>query len=119
MKPLVTYRAVVFFAFLSSAVCGLRGQTAAAPNSALTMWYSEPAEKWTDALPLGNGRVAAIVFGGVQREHLQLNEDTLTSGEPPADLRSLDITKDFDQVTAMIRAGKNAEADAYVTKHWL
>jgi alpha-L-fucosidase 2 len=86
---------------------------------ALTLWYDRPSEKWTDALPLGNGRLAAMVFGGTEREHLQLNEDTLVSGEPPADLRSIDITKDFDLVTGLIKAGKNAEADTYVTKHWL
>jgi alpha-L-fucosidase 2 len=85
----------------------------------LTLWYDQPSEKWTDALPLGNGRLAAMVFGGVEREHLALNEDTLTSGEPPADLRSIDITKDLAHVTGLIKAGKNAEADAYVTKTWL
>src|SRR4051812_14512602 len=94
----------------------LAGATQAAD---LTLWYDRPAEKWTDALPIGNGRLAAMVYGGAERERLQLNEDTLYSGEPPADLRTLDITKDFDQVTGLLRAGKNSEADAYVTKHWL
>ena len=93
------------------------GSSAAADPLALR--YDRPSEKWTDALPLGNGRLAAMVFGGIEREHLQLNEDTLTSGEPPADLRSLDITKDFDHVTGLIKAGKNSEADTYVTKNWL
>jgi len=83
------------------------------------LWYDKPSEKWTDALPIGNGRLAAMVYGGPLREHLQLNEDTLTSGEPPADLRSLDITTDFDHVIALINAGKNSEADTYVTKNWL
>jgi len=83
------------------------------------LWYDKPSEKWTDALPIGNGRLAAMVYGGPLREHLQLNEDTLTSGEPPADLRSLDITTDFDHVIALIKAGKNSEADTYVTKNWL
>ena len=93
--------------------------TFAAPGDPLTLWYDQPSEKWTDALPIGNGRLAAMVYGGPGREHLQLNEDTLTSGEPPADLRSLDITKNFDHVTALIKAGKNSEADTYVTKNWL
>ena len=91
----------------------------AAPGDPLTLWYDQPSEKWTDALPLGNGRLAAMVYGGPLREHLQLNEDTLTSGEPPADLRSLDLTKDFDHVTTLIKAGKNSEADTYVSKNWL
>ena len=101
------------------ALSGLRLVSAADTSAPLALWYDQPAEKWTDALPLGNGRLAAMVFGGTDREHLALNEDTLVSGEPPADLRSLDITKDFDHVTGLIKAGKNSEADAYVTRHWL
>jgi len=92
---------------------------AADSASPLLMWYDQPAQKWTDALPLGNGRLGAMVFGGVEREHLSLNEDTLVSGEPPADLRSLDITKDFAHVTSLLKAGRNPEADTYITKHWL
>src|SRR3954464_15165290 len=95
------------------------GAQAAEPTGALTLWHNRPSEKWTDALPIGNGRMAAMVYGGVDHERIPLNEDTLYSGEPPADLRSLDITKDFDQVRALIAAGRNAEADEYVTKHWL
>ena len=107
-----------------SAACfvllAVRLLAAAQPGTpGLTLWYDQPARQWEDALPLGNGRLAAMVFGGVHQEKFSLNEDTLTSGEPPSDLRSLDITKDFDHVTGLIRAGKNAEADAYVTKQWL
>jgi alpha-L-fucosidase 2 len=46
------------------------------------LWYAKPAEKWTEALPIGNGRLGAMIFGGPQREHLQLNEDTLWAGGP-------------------------------------
>ena len=48
----------------------------------LELWYKEPAAEWTEALPLGNGRLGAMVFGGVARERLQLNEDTLYAGGP-------------------------------------
>jgi alpha-L-fucosidase 2 len=37
------------------------------------LWYRQPAGQWTEALPVGNGRLGAMVFGGVNREHLQLN----------------------------------------------
>ncbi len=87
--------------------------------SALSLRYDRPAAKWVEALPIGNGRMAAMVFGGVERELLQLNEDTLVSGEPPADLRTIDITKDFDRVVSLIRAGKHPEADDIVTQNWL
>ena len=46
------------------------------------LWYRQPADQWTDALPIGNGRLGAMVFGGVEKERLQLNEDTLWSGGP-------------------------------------
>jgi alpha-L-fucosidase 2 len=48
----------------------------------LTLWYRQPAQAWTDALPVGNGRLGAMVFGGIGRERLQLNEDTLWAGGP-------------------------------------
>lgn len=46
------------------------------------LWYKQPAKKWEEALPLGNGRMGAMVFGGIRRERLQLNEDTLWAGYP-------------------------------------
>src|SRR6185437_13300515 len=46
------------------------------------LWYKQPAAIWTDALPIGNGRLGAMVFGGIKTERLPLNEDTLWSGEP-------------------------------------
>jgi alpha-L-fucosidase 2 len=47
-----------------------------------TLWYDKPAEKWeTEALPLGNGRLGAMTFGGIEREHIQFNEDSLWIGD--------------------------------------
>ncbi len=46
------------------------------------LWYKQPAKIWTDALPVGNGRLGAMVFGGINEERLQLNADTLWSGHP-------------------------------------
>src|SRR5205085_12376490 len=46
------------------------------------LWYRRPARKWLEALPIGNGRLAAMVFGGVELEQLQLNEGTLWAGGP-------------------------------------
>jgi alpha-L-fucosidase 2 len=48
----------------------------------MSLWYRAPATKWTEALPVGNGRLGAMVFGGLEREQLQLNEDTLWAGGP-------------------------------------
>lgn len=48
----------------------------------LKLWYKEAASNWNEALPIGNGKLAAMVFGGVPQEHLQLNEETIWTGEP-------------------------------------
>jgi alpha-L-fucosidase 2 len=64
-----------------SAVSATR-RASAQPSSSLVLWYKKPAIVWSDALPIGNGRLGAMVFGGVQAERLQLNEDTLWSGAP-------------------------------------
>ena len=48
----------------------------------LSLWYSKPAQKWTDALPVGNGRLGGMVFGGIQQERIQLNEESVWAGAP-------------------------------------
>jgi alpha-L-fucosidase 2 len=52
------------------------------PASPLAAWYRQPAREWVEALPIGGGRLGAMVFGGVEEEHLQFNEDTLWTGGP-------------------------------------
>jgi alpha-L-fucosidase 2 len=46
-----------------------------------TLWYTQPAAQWREALPIGNGRLAAMVFGGIDSERLQLNEETIYAGK--------------------------------------
>jgi alpha-L-fucosidase 2 len=53
-----------------------------APAEPLSLWYRQPAQTWTEALPIGNGKIGAMVFGGVNEERLQLNEGTLWAGGP-------------------------------------
>jgi alpha-L-fucosidase 2 len=50
--------------------------------SPLVLWYDEPATEWNEALPIGNGRFGAMIFGGAKRERIQFNDDTLFTGEP-------------------------------------
>jgi alpha-L-fucosidase 2 len=116
-------------AVLAVAVSGMAPTDIAAQDSgtssgvnspaALTLWYDKPASKWVEALPLGNGRLGAMVHGGIETERLDLNDDTLYSGEPGQRDIPLNITKDFDTVTGWIREGKYAEANRYVIKNWL
>ncbi|HET8780823.1 MAG TPA: glycoside hydrolase family 95 protein, partial [Pyrinomonadaceae bacterium] len=60
----------------------LNAVPAEAGDDSLVLWYDKPAQEWTDALPIGNGRLGAMVFGGAAVEQLQLNEDTLYGGSP-------------------------------------
>ena len=53
-----------------------------ADNNMLKLWYKQPAKEWVEALPLGNGRLGAMVYGRVGEELIQLNEETLWSGRP-------------------------------------
>ena len=53
-----------------------------APRMPLSLWYRQPAEKWEEALPVGNGHMGAMVFGGVPTEHIQFNEHTVWTGQP-------------------------------------
>jgi alpha-L-fucosidase 2 len=46
------------------------------------LWYRQPAQKWTEALPIGNGRLGGMIFGGISSERIQFNEDTLWKGHP-------------------------------------
>lgn len=66
---------------LSVFICSALGASAQ-QDAALKLWYNQPAGIWEEALPLGNGKTGAMVFGGVQREHYQLNDNTLWSGFP-------------------------------------
>ena len=52
------------------------------PANRLELWYDRPAVYWEEALPVGNGRIGAMVHGGVLREHIQINEETIWSGAP-------------------------------------
>lgn len=55
-----------------------------APGKEWRLWYREPAKRWLDALPVGNGRLGAMVFGDVNRERIAMNEATMWSGSPNA-----------------------------------
>ena len=75
----------------------------------LVLWYQKPAEAWTDALPIGNGRLGAMVFGGVERERIQLNEETLWDGGP-RDTNNPKALEALPKVQQLLFDDKNEEA---------
>lgn len=88
-------------------------------NESLLLHYDEPAEVWTEALPLGNAYMGAMVHGGVEQEHLQLNETTLYSGDPKNTYKTIDVRKRFPEVMDLLNEGKYAEAQDIIAKDWL
>ena len=86
----------------------------------LTLWYDKPAGNWNEALPIGNGHAGAMVFGGVDSEQLQLNENTLYSGEPSVIFKDIKVTPEmFDKVVGLMRKERYKEATDLVCKNWL
>ena len=69
------------------------------------LWYDKPAQVWTEALPLGNGRLGAMVFGAPAQERLQLNEETIWAGQPNNNANP-DALEYIPQVRALVFAGK-------------
>ena len=111
MKSIPTY--------LLIAVSPLFVRVNAAPTHSdpnLQLWYPQPAQRWEEALPVGNGRLGAMVFGGVSKELIQLNEDSVWSGhryytEKP------EVRENIAQVRELLFAGEYSEAQALVDKY--
>ena len=63
-----------------SLLLSLAAAPIAFPQDALSLWYKQPAAEWVDALPVGNGCLGGMVFGGIARERIQFNEHTVWTG---------------------------------------
>lgn len=84
-------------------------------QEALMMRYGEPATLWTGALPVGNGRLGAMVFGGVNRERIQLNEDSLWSGGPQ-NPNNPEALQHLEEVRALLAQGEYEKAEQLAEK---
>lgn len=84
-------------------------------NQEMTLSYDHPAEQWVEALPIGNGRLGAMIFGGTTCEEIQLNEETVWGGGPHNNTNPL--AKDhLSEIRQLIADGKNDEAQALCGK---
>ncbi|HSE30612.1 MAG TPA: glycoside hydrolase family 95 protein [Pyrinomonadaceae bacterium] len=80
------------------------------PWSNLRLWYEQPAREWNEALPIGNGRLAAMVSGGAGFERIQLNEETVWAGEK-RDRINPEAANNLAEVRRLLFAGKPKEAE--------
>ncbi len=128
--PAVTRRQFIAGASAASLGGGVHRARAQQPEAPL-LWYRRPALLWSEALPIGNGRLGAMVFGGVQAERLQLNEDTLWSGAPRdwnnpdaksqlADVRRLVLEQaDYVAADAACKKMQGPYTESYLTLGYL
>lgn len=82
------------------------------------LWYKQPADQWEEALPIGNGRLGGMVFGGVRSERIQLNEDTLWSGFP-RDTNNYEALRYLSRARELIANEQYAEAEQLVEARML
>ncbi len=87
-------------------------------QSTLRLFYEQPATKWTEALPVGNGRMGAMVYGGVTQEQIQFNEETLWTGKPRYYARR-GAHKQLPQIRRLLFEGKQRDAVAVMEKGFM
>lgn len=80
--------------------------------------FNQPAAEWVEALPIGNGRLGAMVFGGVAKERLQLNEDSVWAG-PPVPTNAPDLGPKLAEIRKLFFEGRNAEGQSRVAREIL
>jgi len=116
-RHLLAFGALFFFP-----TCLLRAaepaQVARAPSSqAIVLWYRQPANQWLQAMPLGNGMIGAMIFGGVPQERIALNESSFWSGRPH-NYDDPEAGKYFSQIRDLVFADKFQEAEKLANAHF-
>lgn len=87
-------------------------------DNANRLWFKTPAEKWVQALPVGNGRLGTMIFGQPEKERLQLNDITVWSGGPQADADRPGAYKSLPELRRLIREGKYSEAEKFANANF-
>jgi alpha-L-fucosidase 2 len=83
------------------------------------LWYTRPVERWLEALPIGNGRLGGMVFGGTAKERIALSESTAWSGAPSTNDVNPNALEHLAQIRQLLFAGKYAEARDLCRKYLL
>jgi len=108
MKKLV--RVILAFTF------GILVNTSIAQD--LELWYHRPAEKWVEALPIGNGRIGAMIFGGIDEDRIQFNEETLWTGSV-RNYNRQNAWRYLDSIRNLLFAGKQREAEELAEREFM
>ncbi|UNY97458.1 glycoside hydrolase family 95 protein [Zhouia spongiae] len=110
-----TYKFLIFTVIGFSLMgCNKETDTGIAETS---LWYKQPASKWMEALPVGNGRLGAMIFGDTNQERIQLNEDSMWSGGPDWG-NSKGTKEDLEYLRKLVSEGRVHEADSEIVKRF-
>ena len=101
-----------------AAYAGMLACRAGRASSGLELWYRQPAERWVEALPVGNGRLGAMVFGGTSIEKIQFNEDTVWQGEPHSYARK-GAHRWLGTIRSLLAEGKQGEAEKLAMEQFM
>jgi alpha-L-fucosidase 2 len=82
------------------------------------LFYDAPAKEWVEALPIGNGSLGAMIYGGVEKEHIQFNEETLWAGKPH-DYSHKGASKYLAEIRQLLADGKQLEAQKLAQKEFM
>ncbi len=100
----------VFISLSVAIICACTPQ----PQNSSSFWYNRPASDWLEALPVGNGRMGAMVFSDPVNERIQLNEDSMWPGSPEWADNNKGTPEDLARVRELLRQGKHAGADRLI-----
>src|SRR5574344_942052 len=89
-----------------------------ADHGDMTMWYNRPAYYWLEAMPVGNGHIAGMVYGKTSTEIIQLNEETVSNGSPYSNYNT-DALANLQSLRQMIWSKQYTKAQDFVTNHFL
>lgn len=107
---------LTFFIGINGFVANAQGPMPIAAGTDLKLWYQQPAKNWDEALPIGNGRLGAMIFGRLDKELIQLNEETLWTGGPVDSNPNPDAPKYLPEVRKLLFEGKSGEASKLMRK---
>ena len=109
---MILRRIIACFIFNQVILFGITAQK----DASLKLWYNRPANKWVEALPIGNGSLGAMIYGGPAEEQLQLNEETIWAGEPGNNVPD-SLYPVIQQIRKLLFEEKYKEAQEYALKY--
>lgn len=112
------FRLLLIFSLIIPFSCVRFSDTEKKLNPSLILWYDEPATEWTEALPVGNGRIGAMIYGKTENETIQFNEETLWSGQPH-DYANPGAHNYLEELRRLLWEGKQDEAHELGNKHFM